>query len=763
MSNNAHRRLRAMLSDQHLAQLREESGISDEVILERGYTTIRDPKDLDLYGFPESQRRPGLLLPVHATDGEKPLYVLRPDQPRVKDGKPLKYEMPAGQGMRLDCPPRCRELLGDPRTPLWVTEGQKKADALASHGACAIALLGVWNWKGKNKLGGTTVLADWDHVHLKGRDVRMVFDSDVMTKPQVRAALERLTEHLKRKDARVRVAYLPGGNEHKVGVDDWLVEGHTIAELEALLEPLRSGTQLLTPEVQWHKSPPDAIRRFLTLVGGRGYAATYLYCTIKRYQKQNRDGEVVTLDPPEEVTSRELIVVRDDGTVFGLGGDQPLDELGLDIHLSDVVPSDQLWSTAGVEAYREGRRPDPKDVFERVVRVVEHFLDFGHDMAEPRLMAELVACHIIGTYFLDATNVVGFLWPNGDRGSGKSTLLTVHTEMSYLGTLILASSSFATLRDLAHYGATLAFDDAENVADGHQFDPDKKALLLAGNRRGATVTLNEPQSDGTWRIRRVDAFTNRLFSAIGLPDPVLGSRTIIIPLLPTSDRKKGGRQPQDQAAWPIDRRQLVDDLWALGLANLVEMRGYDQQVPEKAQLTGRDLEPWRTILAVAQWLEDHRVESLHARLEELSRRYQKYRKEREEPTLSHLIVRAMCQCAVCDISQAGREHADARGVLVFSVQDVVANILQTAAEDEIDVTWFSGGPGRAVRVGIALNQLGVAKHGRTPGGGARLRIIPYAKLYDLAKRFQVPEVDSLPPLQHGTPGISAQDGEAKDV
>jgi len=48
-----------------------------------------------------------------------------------------------------------------------------------------------------------------------------------------------------------------------------------------------------------------------------------------------------------------------------------------------------------------------------------------------------------------------------------------------------AGGSFASLRDLADYGATLAFDDAELLAESGKGDPDKRALLLAGNRRGA--------------------------------------------------------------------------------------------------------------------------------------------------------------------------------------------------------------------------------------------------------------------------------------
>ena len=71
--------------------------------------------------------------------------VYRPDMPRFNaEGKSIKYELPRGASMRLDCPPRCQALLGDPTVALYITEGQKKADALASQGACALALLGVY-------------------------------------------------------------------------------------------------------------------------------------------------------------------------------------------------------------------------------------------------------------------------------------------------------------------------------------------------------------------------------------------------------------------------------------------------------------------------------------------------------------------------------------------------------------------------------------------------------------------------------------------
>lgn len=78
-------------------------------------------------------------------------------------------------------------LLGDPSTPLYVTEGAKKADALAALGACAVNISGVWAWRGTNEYGGKVALPDWDSIALNERLIRITLDSDVIAKPPVRA------------------------------------------------------------------------------------------------------------------------------------------------------------------------------------------------------------------------------------------------------------------------------------------------------------------------------------------------------------------------------------------------------------------------------------------------------------------------------------------------------------------------------------------------------------------------------------------------
>lgn len=178
------------MSELHEHMLIEESRVAPEVVKERGYRTVSSRADLKRLGFTDAQRNvPGLLIPVNNTAGETVLYQYRPDQPRIKNGKPVKYETPPRSRMVLDVHPSSRSKLGDPSQPLFVTEGVKKGDALVSKGLCAVALLGVWNWRGTNEKGGKVVLPDWNNVALNDRRVYIVFDSDIMLKPEVYEAM----------------------------------------------------------------------------------------------------------------------------------------------------------------------------------------------------------------------------------------------------------------------------------------------------------------------------------------------------------------------------------------------------------------------------------------------------------------------------------------------------------------------------------------------------------------------------------------------
>ena len=228
------------LSAAHRDKLFRQSGISLEVAAARGYQTVTRESHAASYrenGWTSLvPRLPALEIPLWTTEGRAAWPQLRPDEPRVgKGGKVVKYEMPAGETLRLDVNPILSSRIKGTE-PLVITEGILKADAGISKGLCTIGLLGVYGFRGRNAYGGLTALADWQNINIRGRDIFLAFDSDVISKPQVQQALTALRTYLGGKGGRVFTVYLPEGPEHsKVGLDDYLLD-HTAADFWALAQ-----------------------------------------------------------------------------------------------------------------------------------------------------------------------------------------------------------------------------------------------------------------------------------------------------------------------------------------------------------------------------------------------------------------------------------------------------------------------------------------------------------------------------------------------
>ena len=214
-------------------------GIAPDVVAARGYQRILSERQLSAYSETLSERQrqiPGLLIPVYQLGIETPYeHVLRPDRPRMGyDGKMVKYEWPERVPLCLDVLPCYREALADTTIPIWITEGAKKADALASAFGSTIVPIninGVWGWRRRSKDGASHPIDDLDKIAWAGRRVVLAFDNDVTRKPEVQQALRALTKHLKGRGALVRVLVLPDDGV-KLGVDDALADGMTADQLQ---------------------------------------------------------------------------------------------------------------------------------------------------------------------------------------------------------------------------------------------------------------------------------------------------------------------------------------------------------------------------------------------------------------------------------------------------------------------------------------------------------------------------------------------------
>jgi putative DNA primase/helicase len=184
----------------------EASGLTVDSITRSGCYSATEAGVRDLLGFGAG---PGLVFPYQPVNGAGARAYARVKLDRTPpDGK--RYRSPKGQANRLYVPPLVdRAALADPRVPLWLTEGEKKALKACQEGLCCVAVPGVWSWKTRDARDRSIPIADLDAIVWRGRTVFLVYDSDLATKPQVRLAEFALARELQRRGAVVRAIRLP--------------------------------------------------------------------------------------------------------------------------------------------------------------------------------------------------------------------------------------------------------------------------------------------------------------------------------------------------------------------------------------------------------------------------------------------------------------------------------------------------------------------------------------------------------------------------
>ena len=241
-----------------------KSGLRDETVAACGVYSETDPDRVNellggylsaktaralgpclAFPFRDAGGNPLTWIPHDAKEGTapRPFVRLKPDKPRHRDGKPVKYESPLKSGNRLYLPPGVGAALADAAQDLIIVEGEKKALAGTQDGFPTLGLSGVWNWALKRPknlatgrgTGPRKLIDDLDRIAWTGRTVTIVFDSDLADKPEVAWARWRLVEALLARGADVRAIDLPAGTGGlKCGLDDFLI-AHGPAALKLLL------------------------------------------------------------------------------------------------------------------------------------------------------------------------------------------------------------------------------------------------------------------------------------------------------------------------------------------------------------------------------------------------------------------------------------------------------------------------------------------------------------------------------------------------
>jgi RecA-family ATPase len=262
-----------LLTPTHRTMLEKDSAIAPDVIAERGYRSLTSAEAATVlptlrFSVVQSRLGSGLLFPLTLPDDPAPLYQFRPDHPRRDDeGKPIKYELPARTTQRLIVHPRAMAALRSGTTAVYVTEGAKKYDSLLSRGATPLGGIGVWSFtvprtRAEKKRGTPKVLLpDWQSIALQGRQIIIVFDSDAALNADIDEAEQQLAALLRDQGATVNRVRLPAASDGtKQGIDDFFARGHSLADVEALIQPVpRLRFATISAEALYHKAMPPIV------------------------------------------------------------------------------------------------------------------------------------------------------------------------------------------------------------------------------------------------------------------------------------------------------------------------------------------------------------------------------------------------------------------------------------------------------------------------------------------------------------------------
>lgn len=210
-----------------------------------------------------------------------------------------KYLSKKDAGCRLYHPvlsPNHANRLGNPDRPLRITEGELKAEACAVHDSkrVTISLGGVDSWRDKRS-GQSEPLPELQELPLKGREVRLCFDSD-LSKPSVFAALSKFAIWLDGQGAKVLIERLPNAPERdskgeivRLGADD-LIHHHGV-------DGFREICRIAQPGIEWKEGKDGQLHPHLKLPyhpepdGGEAtyVRSVYLTALLGRYWQSDSE------------------------------------------------------------------------------------------------------------------------------------------------------------------------------------------------------------------------------------------------------------------------------------------------------------------------------------------------------------------------------------------------------------------------------------------------------------------------------------------
>jgi hypothetical protein len=318
------------------------------------------------------------------------------------------------------------------------------------------------------------------------------------------------------------------------------------------------------------------------------------------------------------------------------------------------------WTRESREAWLRGDATMPPDeVCRRLIVAFAKHLDLPADTAGGTVA--VLACWTVLTYIHPVFDSVPYLGIAGTLGSGKTRVLDLLEQVVFRPFATSSLSNSVLFRHLNTFGGTMLIDEGEQFGSRSPAVNEIFNSLLAGYKRGKTVSRSTPTADGDYEPHQFCVAGPKAIACIGEMIPALVSRAVPIPMiraLPTSQKIRL-RIDESKAEWAA----LRDGLHAMSMNFGAEWLELPEKKDVCPEMHGRNYELWQPLLAIADWLDRHGATGLREDLRNHAIRTIEAGREVATPAEDEVVLRAIARLV------EGQRGATAKEILERATGD----------------------------------------------------------------------------------------------
>jgi len=349
------------------------------------------------------------------------------------------------------------------------------------------------------------------------------------------------------------------------------------------------------------------------------------------------------------------------------------------------------WSSDGRKRWLSGYKPSADNIIKDLTEALNYYLEFPTEEAPGHLAT--LSLWVMLTYVYPAWPAIPYLSIGGPLGSGKSRVFDVVSKLVYRPLLTSNMTAPCLFRTLDAQGGTLLLDEAERLRERSSEAGEIRSILLAGYKAEGKTHRMEKRGDSFQSVA-FNVYGPKAIAGISELPPALASRCICLTMFKASasSPKPARRIDENPDRW----KTLTDDLHSFALVAGTHIVSLAQKPVLCSGLSGREMEVWQPILALAKLVQEAGALGLVDLVQNHAKSCAVKAKQDTVPESDEIILRSL------------------RGLLDSESGGVTAGrVLEKAKEQEASLFSLMSARG----VGAVLKRYGIRSH---PIGGRRL-------------------------------------------